>query len=120
MPVLSHYNNIRPYQTLDGSEIREIMHPQVHGNTRQSLAQAIVKPGETTQLHRHHKSEELYFITQGKGNMQLGHERLIVKEGDCICIPSGTAHNIQNTGDEHLIILCCCSPAYSHDDTELL
>ena len=32
------YAAIRSYITTDGSEIRELMHPDHHGNQRQSLA----------------------------------------------------------------------------------
>ena len=35
-----HYRDIEPYVTKDGSEIRELMHPAVHGNEKQSLAEA--------------------------------------------------------------------------------
>jgi mannose-6-phosphate isomerase-like protein (cupin superfamily) len=40
--------------------------------------------------------------------------------GDTVYIPPGTPHKIRNTGDIPLKILCCSSPAYSHEDTELL
>lgn len=120
MSIISHYNNINSYVTQDDSEIRELMHPDKHGNKHQSLAEATVKPGDVTFLHLHKKSEELYYITQGKGKMQLGDEILHVTKGDCICIPPGTAHRIENTGKDILKILCCCSPPYSHDDTELI
>jgi len=117
MSILSHYKNITPYITRDGSEIRELMHPDSHGNQLQSLAEAIIKPGETTLLHHHIKSEELYYILQGEGEMQLGNDTLQVKAGDSICIPPITRHNIKNTGNLDLKMLCCCSPAYSHSDT---
>ena len=52
--------------------------------------------------------------------MMLGVETFAVKAEDTICIPPGTPHNIANTGRTELKILCCCAPAYSHDDTELL
>ena len=51
--------------TKDGSDIRELMHPDVHGNIRQSFAEAIVKIGSETILHRHLQSEEIYHITRG-------------------------------------------------------
>lgn len=120
MPIISHYKNIKPYITQDGSEIRELMHPNVHGNQLQSLAEAIVKPGEITLLHLHKKSEELYFILQGVGEMQLRNEKFTVNIGDTICIPLGTKHCIENTGTDDLKILCCCSPAYSHTDTTII
>lgn len=109
-----------PYITKDGSEIRELMHPAVHGNKAQSLAEATVPTGGITTLHRHAKTEELYHITAGRGLMTLGETQFEVSEGDTVSIPPGTAHKIENQGSEPLKILCCCSPAYSHDDTELL
>jgi mannose-6-phosphate isomerase-like protein (cupin superfamily) len=105
---------------MDGSTIREMMHPDIQGNTNQSLAEAIVPIGKQTLLHRHLKTEEIYHITQGSGILTLDSTNLAVKTGDCICIPTGTPHCIRNIGDTPLKILCCCSPAYSHDDTELL
>jgi mannose-6-phosphate isomerase-like protein (cupin superfamily) len=116
----SRYPQILPYQTRDGSEIRELMHPDRHGNVRQSLAEAIIRPGQETVLHKHLRTEELYHITAGTGLMTLGEERLEVHTGDTVCIPPGMPHCILNTGDGPLTILCCCSPPYSHDDTLLL
>ncbi len=120
MSIISHYKKIKPYTTQDGSEIRELMHPDTQGNKLQSLAEAIVKPGEATLLHKHIRSEELYFIVQGKGRMQLDNETLAVTNGDSICIPPGTKHCIENTSDIDLKIICCCSPAYSHNDTVIV
>ncbi len=96
------------------------MHPAIQGNQLQSLAEARILSGQTTQLHKHLKSEELYYITSGTGRMRLGGDTFNVEAGDCICIPPGTEHNICNTSQDDLIILCCCAPAYSHQDTILL
>jgi len=96
------------------------MHPSEHDNRNQSLAEAIVSPGQTTALHRHRWSEELYHITAGRGRMTLGNRNFEVGPGDTVCIPPGTAHCIENTGTGPLRILCCCAPPYSHNDTELL
>lgn len=117
-------DDIPPYPTRDGSIIRELMHPGVHGGAlgvaRQSLAEATVPPGETTLLHRHARTEELYHVSAGHGRMTLGPREFAVGPGDTICIPPGTPHRIANTGDTDLIVLCACTPAYSHADTELL
>jgi len=110
----------RPYRTKDGTLIRELMHPAVHGNCNQSLAEAVVAPGQASALHRHGQSEALYHIAAGTGEMTLGEVRFSVGLGDTVCTPPGTPHCICNTGDEPLRILCACSPAYSHDDTEML
>ena len=109
-----------PFTTTDGSTIRELMHPQQHGNQNQSLAEATVLPGSITCLHKHHSSEEIYHITQGDGEMTLGDERFEVKVGDTVCIRPGTPHQIKNVGKVDLKLLCCCAPHYSHADTELI
>ncbi len=120
MSTHSRYADVPPFITKDGSEIRELMHPDRAAVRQQSLAEAIVQPGQTTALHRHHTSEEIYHVTRGRGRMTLGSETLAVEAGDTVCIAPGTPHRIANTGDGPLHILCACSPAYSDADTELL
>jgi len=119
-PTQQAYAAVQPYVTKDGSEIRELMHPSVHGNHAQSLAEATVPVGGKTLLHRHQVTEELYHITAGDGLMTLGEKQFRVHVGDTVCIPPGTPHCIAAVGDSPLVLLCCCSPAYEHADTELL
>ncbi|MGB5670951.1 MAG: cupin domain-containing protein [Sedimenticolaceae bacterium] len=118
--MLTRYRNQAPFETKDGSEIRELMHPSVHGNQKQSLAEARVLPGRKTALHRHLESEELYHISAGEGLMTLGERQFVVMPGDTIAIAPQTPHCVENAGTVPLVILCCCSPPYSHADTELL
>lgn len=119
MSLKTSYHQAEPYLTKDGSSIRELMHPLVHGNRTQSLAEAIVMPGCETLCHRHIVSEEIYHITEGSGYMTVDDNSFSVSEGDSICILPGKYHSIRNIGKVPLKILCCCSPPYSHDDTEL-
>ena len=116
----TRYQDTVPYRTKDGSEIRELMHPDQQGSVNQSLAEAIILPGQRTQRHFHRESEELYHVTQGSGRMSLGSEDFLIEVGDTVLIVPGTAHCVEATGALPLRILCCCSPAYRHDDTELL
>ncbi|MCZ7563437.1 MAG: cupin domain-containing protein [Burkholderiales bacterium] len=116
----SRYADVEPYVTKDGSEIRELIHPSVHRNRAQSLAEANVAPGARTALHRHARTEEIYYFVSGAGVMTLGAATFAVAPGDVVCIVPGTPHCVENTGREALRILCACAPAYSHDDTELL
>lgn len=113
------YENIENYVTKDGSIIRELFHPDLHGNKNQSLAEAVVPVGGETLMHRHPRSEELYHFTQGIGLMILGEDRFPVEAGDTVCILPGRSHQVINTGGIPLKILCCCAPPYSHDDTIL-
>jgi mannose-6-phosphate isomerase-like protein (cupin superfamily) len=116
----THYRDADAFITKDGSTIRELMHPDRHAVCAQSFAEAIVEVGATTELHLHQRSEEIYHITLGRGHMRLGTKYFDVIAGDTIVIAPGTAHCITNTGSEDLKILCASSPAYSHDDTDLL
>lgn len=120
MSVKTALADITPYLTRDGSEIRELLHPDRGESSNQSLAEAIVPPGTGTLLHRHRTSEEIYHVTRGEGKMTLGDEIFTLAVGDSILIPPGTPHRVENTGRAPLHILCCCAPAYAHADTELL
>ena len=73
-----------------------------------------------TTAHRHETSEEIYHVTRGSGRMTLGVETFAIAVGDSIAIAPGTPHCVENAGTDALHILCCCAPAYSHDDTTLL
>ncbi len=114
------YAHVDPYITKDGSTIRELMHPAVHGNSHQSLAEARILPGSSTVLHIHEVTEEIYYIISGSGFIILGEDKVKIDSGDTICISPGTAHKVENSAEVELVILCCCSPSYSHEDTYLL
>ena len=111
MTLRTSYADIPAWRTLDGSEIRELCHPAMHGNRNQSLAEAIVEPGQSTRLHLHRTSEELYHVLAGCGVMTLGAEQFPVRPGDTVLIDPGTPHRITADGPEPLRLLCCCSVA---------
>ena len=117
---LSKLDDLEPFTTLDGSTIREIAGPAWTPARNQSLAEATVPVGGHTIAHYHRVAEELYFFTAGRGRMTLGDVARDVAAGDCVVIPPGEVHALVNTGDEPLVLLCCCAPAYSHEDTVLL
>ena len=105
------------FTTKDGSEIRELLAHRNSGIRNQSLAEARIPIGGSTQEHYHPKAEEIYFITAGTGRMRIEGETREVKVGDAIAILPGQRHKIWNTGAETLRLLCCCAPAYEHSDT---
>ncbi len=106
-----------PFITKDGSEIRELLAYRNSIIRNQSLAEARISVGASTQEHYHAKTEEIYYITAGAGRMRIGTETRDVKVGDAIAIPPGCRHKIWNTGVEILKLLCCCAPAYENADT---
>ncbi len=106
--------------TADGSSIRELAGIPTGNAENQSLAEATVPPGGATIEHLHRTSEEIYLFTSGMGRMHLGEQEGPVRAGDAVVIAPGTRHKLVNTGPEPLVLLCCCAPAYSHEDTILL
>ena len=117
---LSKLDDLRPFTTLDGSTIREIVGPAWTPAVNQSLAEATVPPGGTTAAHFHRVTEELYFFLRGSGRLTVGDDERDVGPGDCAVIAPGDVHQLVNTGAGPLVLLCCCAPAYSDEDTVLV
>ncbi|MGE0066696.1 MAG: cupin domain-containing protein [Solirubrobacterales bacterium] len=117
---ISRRSDLEPYRTKDGSTIREWAGPgyAAHADS-QSLAEATIAPGAATTAHFHRASEELYLVTAGSGVLRIGNEEREVEAGDCAVIPPGAVHHLRNTGATDLVVVCACSPPYSHEDTFL-
>lgn len=116
---VGNLDDVQPFVTLDGSEIRELAGRVSLPAVNQSLAEATVPVGGSTTEHYHRVTEELYFFTSGRGRLRVDGEERDVKPGDCVVLAPGAVHKLWNTGDEPLRLLCCCAPAYTHEDTVL-
>ncbi|MEM1294649.1 MAG: cupin domain-containing protein [Verrucomicrobiota bacterium] len=104
-----------PFTTKDGSTIRSILDLTNAPVKNQSLAEATLPEGAATDRHFHKLSEELYFIQEGSGLMEIDGRTRTVNPGDAILIPPGAWHQIR--ASKPLRFLCCCAPPYSHGDT---
>jgi quercetin dioxygenase-like cupin family protein len=111
--TIRHTNRdaVQPFETKDGSTIRELMHA-----TNQSLAEATLAPGQGTHRHHHAASEELYSMLDGGAVVEIDGDERLIGPGDTVLIPPGARHRIV-AGPDGARFLCCCSPPYSHDDT---
>ena len=114
---LKNLNDASAFITKDGSEIRELLAYRNSCIRNQSLAEARLPVGASTQEHYHPKAEEIYFITAGTGRIRIEGEMRDVRVGDAIAIPPGQRHKLWNTGPDALKLLCCCAPGYENDDT---
>lgn len=99
-----------PFIAKDGSEIRELFKSE-----RMSLAEAVVY--NETKLHFHKTSEEIYYVLEGKGVMEIEGEKKEVSGGDIVVIHPEEKHRISTT--KKVRFLCFCSPFYSDEDTVL-
>jgi mannose-6-phosphate isomerase-like protein (cupin superfamily) len=105
------------FTTADGSTIRELHGLATSPARNQSLAEATLHAGQSTQRHYHAASEEIYFVLEGEGEMELDGERRRLVPGDAVLIPPGAWHEIRAADGGALRFLCACAPPYRHEDT---
>jgi len=117
---IRNIERVPAFTTKDGSEIRELLAHRNSGIRNQSLAEARLPAGAATVPHYHPKTEEIYYVLCGQGLMQVGDQQAPVGPGDAIAIPPGALHQMTNAGQDVLKFLCCCAPAYEHEDTVLV
>ncbi|HEY5744044.1 MAG TPA: cupin domain-containing protein [Terrimicrobiaceae bacterium] len=113
--IVLNVSSQKPFTTKDGSQIRSILDKANAPVRNQSLAEATIPAGGATQRHYHKESEEFYFLLEGEGAMEIDGETCQVASGDAILIPPGAWHQIKAM--TALRFLCCCAPAYAHEDT---
>lgn len=104
-----------PFTTADGSTIRSILDRANAPVQQQSLAEASLGGGRATQRHYHKRTEEIYFILEGRAEMEVDGDVREVRPGDAILLPPGAWHVIR--AQTPLRFLCSCAPPYSHEDT---
>jgi mannose-6-phosphate isomerase-like protein (cupin superfamily) len=104
------------FTTLDGSSIRVLLDARDGGASNQSLAEAGLGPGQATRRHHHARAEEIYFVLEGEGEMEVEGERAAIVPGDAVLIPAGARHEL-TAGARGVRFLCCCAPPYDDGDT---
>ncbi len=113
--IVNQLSEQKPFTTADGSTIRSILDATNAPVEKQSLAEASLPEGGETQRHYHKQSEEIYFILEGQGRMEIDGDIREVGPSDAILIPRNAWHQIKAVTD--ISFLCCCAPVYSHEDT---
>lgn len=61
--------------------------------------------------HKHKVQEQIYFVLDGEGLMELDGERFVVRRHDHIFIPPGVEHALYNSGLVDLVFLVITTPA---------
>ena len=87
-----------------------------YSNENISIAQARVKPGITTLPHHLIDVNEIYLITNGEGQVDVGDLKTTkVTSGDLIVIPAGCPQRISNIGKNDLVFYCVCTPKFTSE-----
>lgn len=70
-----------------------------------------IVPGGSQRIHSH-EPEQVYFILEGSGIMTVGDETARVRSGDCVFVPSGAPHGLENDGGGLLRYFSAAAPAF--------
>jgi mannose-6-phosphate isomerase-like protein (cupin superfamily) len=110
-------DDAEPFRTLDGSMIREWVHPRQGGVEAQSIAEATVAAGARTERHHHRRTEEVYLGLAGVGSVDVDGVSHRLEPGVAVVIGRGAPHHVVAGDGADLVFLCVCAPAYADDDT---
>ena len=109
---IKNIDRVPAFTTKDGSEIRELLAYRNSCIVNQSLAEARLPVAAATTRHRHPKSEEIYYILEGRGQMELDGQLFDVEPGDSVLIKPGCRHRAIG----QLKVLNVPIPAFDPDD----
>lgn len=77
---------------------------ELAGASKSMLGISTFKPGVSTdQLI--HDEEEMCYVLQGQGALNVGNKVISYKSGEAVYIPAGVPHGVHNTGDEDLVMV---------------
>jgi mannose-6-phosphate isomerase-like protein (cupin superfamily) len=89
--------------------LKIIMSPETTGTKELTLLASIIPPNSTTGNHTHDGCEIMY-IAHGRGEFVLAGRRTPVQADQVAYAPSGVAHEVRNTGEESLKLICFFYP----------
>ena len=104
----------------DNAIAREIVSHRNSSVKNQSLAEITILPGTSVLEHYHIKTEEIYYIIRGEGQMSIEGENRIVGVGAAVVILPGQRHKIKNLSKTNLVMLVMCAPGYEDEDQILV
>jgi mannose-6-phosphate isomerase-like protein (cupin superfamily) len=79
-------------------------------NGRFCLIDMLVPPGGGPPPHRH-DFEETFIVLEGELDATFRGNKMVVRAGDTVNIPSNAPHQFHNSSNKPVRLLCICSPA---------
>lgn len=64
-----------------------------------------VLPGKRLSYQKHSKRSEHWMVVQGSGKVTLDGKDILLRVGEVVDIPTGSAHRIENPGDVKMIFI---------------
>ncbi len=106
----------RMVQARDGAIVHELLRPVCRTELNVSLAIGELLRDQKAMPHIHRYCNEVYYVMQGHGRVQLDGRNASIRPGTVVIIPPHTLHALKNNDSSPLRILCVSSPAYRDDD----
>ncbi len=107
--------NISPVTSEHSEMIYELFGNSAGGSRAHSLAQIVIPPGKASLKHYHPVAEESYSILSGRARMEMDGETALLSPGDSIVIVPPQVHQVFNAGEDDLVMLVVCAPAWTPD-----
>ncbi|HPA72497.1 MAG TPA: cupin domain-containing protein [Spirochaetota bacterium] len=104
-----------PRYERDGIESHLLVSEPTCGSIGLTVTLVEMGAGGFQHIHRH-DNEQAYYILEGSGEMTVDDETRPVAGGDCVFIPSRSAHGLKNTGGTALRYLSACSPSFTKEE----
>ncbi len=89
-----------PMEERKGVRDWKVIYPETGFNTKSLILGVVeVDPGNHTPLHRHN-CEEVYYVLEGRGEVEVEGERHSIEAGDAVYIKEGARHRVFNTDEK--------------------
>ena len=76
-----------------------------------AIMEAVLAPGtRATRTHRHHNTDEIWYILEGTLTFRLGSQQAEAAAGSCIVVPRGVIHGLNNASAEVVRYLVMLTP----------
>ena len=80
-------------------------HPEDFETLINFIHETTLPVGSTIGRHPHEGNEEVYIVTEGKGEMTVDGESVVMEPGDACLTKDGSYHSFKNIGDKNLRII---------------
>jgi len=94
----------------------ELINSSLAGSKKLSIAIILIEPGMKSTMHFHKKTEEVYYILEGIGEIYIDTFKSKIVKGDTILIPIGLKHQIINNNSSLLKFISIDAPIFEEDD----
>ena len=92
---VSHNAAIGKQVLIEGGELGPITY----------FSRAVFPPGEVADAHSHRDMGEVFFIQEGRGEIEIDGTVHAIEAGSCIKIVPGEVHELRNTGSDDMVVL---------------